>query len=101
MVRRPVVPDGDVVDGPLEPNLQVVVLGNVSVEVVEQVSRLFGVQVDDTCREAGEVEDELYDCRLACVHRIYSPLVDEKRLVTCNWVCPYEGASNSGENMVL
>lgn len=43
MVRHAVVPDGDIVGGPFEADLEVVIFGDVPEEVVEQQIGLLGV----------------------------------------------------------
>ncbi len=49
-----VVPDSDVIDSPLVPHLQVVVLRYVAEEEVQKVIGLLRVQLEDTLSESGE-----------------------------------------------
>ncbi len=49
--RHPVVPDGDVVLSPFVTHLEIVVLGDLAVEVVEKVVGLLGVEFQDSLRE--------------------------------------------------
>lgn len=51
----PVVPDSDVVDSPLVPHLQVVVLRDVAEKEVQEIIGLLGVQLEDTLSESGRV----------------------------------------------
>lgn len=50
--RRAVVPDGDIIETPFVPHLQVVVLRDVAEEVVQQEVRLLGMQLQDPLGEA-------------------------------------------------
>ena len=65
MIRRPVIPDRGVVHAPFVPHLEIVVLGDVQEEILEEVIGLVGMELGspvNKVRNLGEGDKDHQYC---------------------------------------